>query len=175
MANLQEKAWQIRQDVATLIRKVGSGHTGDDMSVTDILTTLYYKHTNCSSENQNDPNRNRFVLGKDHCVKALHCILVDKSYSPKSGPDSCFGYLSKHTGHPSDRANGVEIGFGSLGYGLPYSIDMVLADKMGGVPYRVYTAVGSGGLAEGSVREGTMAAARYKLGNPTAIIDRNRL
>lgn len=175
MVNLQEKTWQIRQDVVTLIHKAGSGHIGGDMSVTDILVTLYYKHMNCSPENQNDPNRDRFILSKGHCVEALYCILADKGYFPKSDLDNYSGYLSKYIGHPSDKVNGVEIGSGSLGHGLSYSIGMALAGKMDGAPYRVYTVMGDGELAEGSVWEGAMAAAHYRLDNLTAFIDRNRL
>ena len=41
--------------------------------------------------------------------------------------------------------------------------------------YRVYTVMGDGELAEGSVWEGAMAAAHYKLDNLCAVVDRNRL
>ena len=41
--------------------------------------------------------------------------------------------------------------------------------------YRVFTLLGDGELAEGSVWEAAMAAAHYKLDNLTAIIDRNGL
>ena len=41
--------------------------------------------------------------------------------------------------------------------------------------YRVYTLMGDGELAEGSVWEGTMAAGHYKLDNLCAVIDRNHL
>lgn len=45
-------------------------------------------------------------------------------------------------------------------------------DKSG---YRVYTVMGDGELAEGSVWEGAMAASHYKLDNLCAVVDRNRL
>ncbi len=40
--------------------------------------------------------------------------------------------------------------------------------------YRVYTVMGDGELAEGSVWEGFMAG-HYKLDNLCAVVDRNRL
>ena len=46
---------------------------------------------------------------------------------------------------------------------------------MNGQSYRVYTVMGDGELAEGSVWEGTMAASHYKLDNLCAVVDRNRL
>ncbi len=64
---------------------------------------------------------------------------------------------------------------GSLGHGLPVSVGMALAGKMDGRSYRVYTVLGDGELAEGSVWEGVMAAHQYKLDNLCAVVDRNRL
>jgi transketolase len=175
MINLKEKSWQIREDVVTLVHNAGCGHIGGDMSVTDILVTLYYKHMNCTPENQNDPNRDRFILSKGHSVEALYCILADKGYFPKSDLDSYSGFKSKYIGHPSRKVNGIEMSSGSLGHGLPVSVGMALAGKMNKAPYRVYTVLGDGELAEGSVWEGVMAGAHYKLDNLTAFVDRNRL
>jgi transketolase len=42
-------------------------------------------------------------------------------------------------------------------------------------PYRVFTLLGDGDLAEGSNWEGALVAAHYKLDNLTAIIDHNTL
>ena len=64
---------------------------------------------------------------------------------------------------------------GSLGHGLPVSIGMALAGKMSGKSYRVYTVMGDGELAEGSVWEGAMSAGHYQLDNLCAVVDRNRL
>jgi transketolase len=52
---------------------------------------------------------------------------------------------------------------------------MALAGKMNSSSFRVYTVMGDGELAEGSVWEGAMAASHYKLDNLTAFVDRNRL
>lgn len=175
MQNLEEKARQIRMDVVTLIHNAGSGHIGGDLSVTDILVTLYYKHMNCSPQNQNDPNRDRFILSKGHSVEALYCILADKGYFPKSDLDHYCGFKSRFIGHPSSKIKGVEMSTGSLGHGLSVSVGMALAGKMDNAPYRVYTVLGDGELAEGSVWEGVMAGAHYKLDNLTVFVDRNRL
>jgi transketolase len=52
---------------------------------------------------------------------------------------------------------------------------MALAGKMDKRNYRVYTVMGDGELAEGSVWEAAMAAHQYKLDNLCAVVDRNRL
>ena len=64
---------------------------------------------------------------------------------------------------------------GSLGHGLPVCVGMALAGKMNHQDYRVYTVMGDGELAEGSVWEGAMAASHYRLDNLCAVVDRNRL
>ena len=63
----------------------------------------------------------------------------------------------------------------SLGHGLPVCVGMALAGKMNKKNYRVYTVMGDGELAEGSVWEAAMAGHQYKLDNLCAIVDRNRL
>jgi transketolase len=64
---------------------------------------------------------------------------------------------------------------GALGHGLPISIGMAIAGKRDAAPYRVFTLLGDGELAEGSNWEGALAAAHYRLDNLTAIIDHNTL
>ena len=64
---------------------------------------------------------------------------------------------------------------GSLGHGLPVCVGMALAGKRSGKRYRVYTVMGDGELAEGSVWEGAMAASHFGLDNLCAVVDRNGL
>lgn len=173
--DLKVKSFQIRKDIVELVYNAGCGHIGGDLSVTDILVTLYYKHLNCNPENTKDPNRDRFVLSKGHCVEALYCILADKGFFQKSELKDYSSYNSKFIGHPNNKINGVEMNSGSLGHGLSVSVGMALAGKMDNAPYRVYTVMGDGELAEGSVWEGAMSASHYKLDNLTAFVDRNGL
>lgn len=173
--NLKDKALTIREAIIKLIYGAKCGHIGGDLSVTDILVALYYKHMNVSPDNVNDDTRDRFVLSKGHCVEALYCILADKGFFPKEDLDSYSCYLSKYIGHPNNKVNGVEMNSGSLGHGLPVAVGMALAGKMDERYYRVYTVMGDGELAEGSVWEGAMAGAHYQLDNLTAFIDRNGL
>lgn len=176
MVNLEEKALQIREDVVTLIHQDGGGHIGGDMSVTDILVALYYSKMNCTPENRNDPERDRFILSKGHSVEALYCILADKGYFTKKELfDTYSKYLSKFIGHPNNKVPGIEMNSGSLGHGLSVSVGMALAARMDGASHRVYTVMGDGELAEGSVWEGAMTGGHFKLDNLTAFVDRNRL
>lgn len=172
---LTAKAYRLRRDVADMIYHGKGGHFGGDFSVMDILVTLYNLHMNISPENAGDPNRDRFILSKGHCVEALYAVLCDKGFFPKSELETFSRFGSKYIGHPNNKVNGIEMNSGSLGHGLSVGVGMALAGKLNGAPYRVYVVMGDGELAEGSVWEGVMAATHYKLDNLTAIIDRNGL
>ena len=174
--DLKRKACDVRSDVVELIYRAGCGHIGGDLSEVEALVALYYKHLNCSPENQKDPNRDRFVLSKGHSVETLYCILADKGYFDREELMTTFSaYQSRFIGHPNNKIPGIEVNSGSLGHGLSVAVGMAKAGKMDDAPYRVYVVIGDGELAEGSVWEGAMAGGHFKLDNLTALVDRNRL
>lgn len=176
MENLTAFSFDLRKKVVEMIREGGGGHIGGDMSVIDILITLYFKQMNISPENMDDPDRDRFVLSKGHSVEAYYAVLAAKGFFPMEEVIANFSkFGSKYIGHPNNKLPGIEMNSGSLGHGLPVCIGMALAGKMDKKDYRVYTVMGDGELAEGSVWEGAMAAGHYKLDNLCAVIDRNRL
>ncbi|MCC8022624.1 MAG: transketolase [Clostridiales bacterium] len=175
MEDLKRKANLIRQRIVNLVYDAGCGHIGGDLSVTDILVTLYYKHLNCSPETFQHPDHDRFILSKGHCVEALYCVLADQGYFPQADLHTYAKYRSNYIGHPNNKIPGIEMNSGSLGHGLSVAVGMALAGKMDEKSYRVYTVMGDGELAEGSVWEGAMAAGHYKLDNLIGVVDRNRL
>jgi len=176
LTDLERKACEIRMDVVSLVYKAGCGHIGGDMSEMEALVALYYKHMNCTPDNQESPDRDRFILSKGHSVESLYCILADKGYFDREELMSTYSaFRSRFIGHPNNKIPGIEMNSGSLGHGLPVAVGMALAGRMDERGYRVYTVLGDGELADGSVWEGAMAAAHYKLDNLCAIVDRNRL
>lgn len=176
MRDMQRKACDIRRDIVTLIHSAGCGHIGGDLSVIDTLVALYYKHMNISSANLSDTARDRFILSKGHSVEALYCVLADCGFFDKQELfDTYSRYQSRFIGHPNNKVPGVEMNSGSLGHGLSVAVGMALAGKRLNSSYRVYTIMGDGELAEGSVWEGVMAGGHFKLDNLTAFVDRNRL
>lgn len=176
MENLKAFSFDLRKKVVEMIKEGKGGHIGGDMSVIDVLITLYFKQMNISPENMDDPDRDRFVLSKGHSVEAYYAVLAAKGFFPMDEVIAEFSkFGSKYIGHPNNKLPGIEMNSGSLGHGLPVCIGMALAGKMDKRDYRVYTVMGDGELAEGSVWEGAMAAGHYKLDNLCAIIDRNRL
>ncbi|HIY01996.1 MAG TPA: transketolase [Candidatus Blautia faecipullorum] len=176
MENLKAKAYELRKDVIRMIVSGKGGHIGGDMSVMEILVSLYFHEMNVSPENFSDPNRDKFVMSKGHSVEALYAVLAAKGFFPIEQVIAEFSkFGSKFIGHPNNKLPGIEMNSGSLGHGLPVCVGMALAEKMNGRTARVYTVMGDGELAEGSVWEGAMAASHYKLDNLCAVVDRNRL
>ena len=176
MSKLGKLAYDLRSDVLDMIVAGKAGHIGGDMSVMEILVALYFGQMNISPENANDPKRDKFVLSKGHCVEAYYAVLAKKGFFCKEEMIQTFSkFGSRFIGHPNNHIPGIEMNSGSLGHGLSVCVGMALAGKMDKEDYRVYTVMGDGELAEGSVWEGVMAASHYKLDNLCAVIDRNGL
>jgi transketolase len=176
MENLTALAYDLRKDVINMICAGKAGHIGGDMSVMDTLVTLYFSQMNISPENMDDPDRDLFVMSKGHSVETLYAVLAKKGFFSIDEVIEKFSkFGSKFIGHPNNKLPGIEMNSGSLGHGLPVCVGMALAGKMNHKNYRVYTVMGDGELAEGSVWEGAMSASQYKLDNLCAVVDRNRL
>lgn len=174
--NWKAFSYDLRRDCVDIIMAGGGGHIGGDMSLMDTLITLYFRQMNISPENQNDPDRDRFVLSKGHSMEAYYAVLCAKGFLELEDVKKNFSQFgSRYIGHPNNKLPGIEMNSGSLGHGLPVCVGMALAGKMDRKDYRVYTVMGDGELAEGSVWEAAMSASQYGLDNLCAVVDRNRL
>lgn len=176
MKALKAKTFELRKDVLDMIRNAKAGHIGGDFSVMDTLAVLYLKQMNISVENMDNPDRDYFVMSKGHSVEAYYAVLAEKGFFGREEVINEFSkFGSKFIGHPNNKLPGIEMNSGSLGHGLPVCVGIALATKKDNRPSRVYTVMGDGELAEGSVWEGFMAGGHYKLDNLCAVIDRNKL
>ncbi|MDW7659582.1 MAG: transketolase [Bacillota bacterium] len=172
---LARKANQIRQDLLNMIYAAKTGHTGSSLSCADIMTVLFYDVLRLDPKRPDWPDRDRFILSKGHAVEGYYCILADLGFFPKEELKTFSRFGSRLIGHPNNKVPGVEMNTGALGHGLSISVGMAIAARKLQKDYRVYTLMGDGEQAEGSVWEAAMAAAHYKLDNLVAILDRNRL
>lgn len=172
---LRLKSIHYRRELLRHIAHAGAGHTGGSLSCVDILNVLYNRVLRASPESFADPRRDRYVQSKGHSVEALYVVLADRGFFPASQLATLCQYGSPFVGHPTRKIPGIEMNTGALGHGLPISVGMALAAKLDAAPYRVFTLLGDGELAEGSNWEAAMAAAHYQLDNLTAILDHNTL
>ena len=172
---LKRKAELLRRRLLTLIYQGGTGHTGGDLSVLNLLTVLYNHTLHVDPKNPKMAGRDRFVLSKGHCAEALYVVLCDKGFFGEEELEAYGKYGAHLGGHPDNTIPGVEINTGALGHGLSVGVGMALSAKMDQKDWKTYVVMGDGEQAEGSIYEAAMAANKYHLDNLVAFIDRNGL
>ena len=172
---LEAKAKEIRKAVIHLIHQAKGGHMGGALSATDIFVALYYHIMQVDVKNPKWEDRDRFILSKGHSVEPYWCILADLGFIEKDELKTFSQFGTRLIGHPNNKVAGVEMNTGALGHGLSVATGMALAGKRDAKSYMVYTLMGDGEQAEGSVWEAAMSAAHYQLDNLVAIVDRNGL
>jgi len=172
-SQLKQIAFGLRLDVLKMIKASKSGHIGGSMSCMDILTALYHEVIDTEKIIASHQDRDRFILSKGHCAEALYAVLAGKGFFSKAELMKFGSFDTLFAGHPSRKIPGVEASTGALGHGL--SIGAGMAAGLKNTSVNVYVLMGDGELAEGSVWEAAMSAAKYKLRNLAAIIDRNKL
>ena len=173
---LKKKAVELRRRTWQLIYNHQNGHTGSDLSCTDILVALYYEVMNQNAENIGEKNIDTYIQSKGHAVEIWYEILADKGYIERDDLEKRYStFNSPYIGHPTTEVKGMEFHTGSLGHGLGLGVGVALAAKMNQSSKHVYVLMGDGEQAEGSVWEAAMAAGNYNLDNLVAIIDHNDL
>lgn len=171
---------RIRRNVARARKLVirataaaGSGHPGGSFSMAEVMGCLFYKHLRHDPENPLWEERDRLVLSKGHAAPGLFSHLAISGFIDESEISTLRSLGSRLQGHPDLKCPGVEFCGGSLGTGLSYSIGIALALRLNGNNARVFTVIGDGESNEGQIWEATMAAAKFRLNNLVAILDRN--
>ena len=176
IAHLKEGARLIRRKDLSNVVNAGMGHIGGELSIIDVLATLYLHEANITADNLDDPDRDRVILSKGHAANALYTTFAAAGLIPVEQLDTFVQPGSMLNGHPArTKVRGVEANTGPLGHGLPIAVGDALAAKIDGSPRRVFVLTGDGELQEGSNWEALMFAAQQKLDNLCTVVDRNHL
>ncbi|HOM95219.1 MAG TPA: transketolase [Methanofastidiosum sp.] len=173
--DLKKRANTIRKDIIEMIYSAKSGHPGGSLSSADIVTALYFHIMN---HNPKDPfwaGRDRFILSKGHACPSLYAALAESGYFDVSELKNLRKPKCLLQGHPCTMTPGIEISTGSLGQGLSIATGIALGLRLDGSSSKVFALLGDGELQSGQIWEAMMTAPNFKLGNLTAIIDRNNL
>jgi transketolase len=173
--NLQCKSIAYRRTILSIIYSAKAGHTGGSLSCIDILNVLYNHVMDITPQNFSWVNRDHYIHSKGHSVEALYAVLADRGFFPAEALKTIENAGSDFIGHPTRQIPGIEQNTGALGHGLSVSVGMAIAAKKDARTNRIFTIMGDGELAEGSVWEASMSAAHYQLDNLVVIIDRNTL
>ena len=173
---LERAALQLRFDLLEMLGVGKVGHLGGSSSMAEIAACLYFHAMRYDPQNPKDPDRDRFLLSKGHCVLIQYAALAELGVVPRAELKKVKTLDGCLQGHPDmDRTPGIEAVTGSLGMGLSIGLGMALGFRLDRRPSRVYVVMGDGELSEGQIWEAAMAASRYKLDRLTAILDRNRI
>ena len=173
--SLKKTATNIRKGILRATCSAGSGHPGGSLSITDIMTYLYFKEMNIDPKEPKNPDRDRFVMSKGHCAPVLYSTLAERGFFPVedlekiSKSDSYLKVIHMRT------VPGVDMSTGSLAQGMSAAVGMALAGKIDNKDYRVFLGLGDGELEEGLNWEASMEAAHYKLDNMICFVDYNGL
>ena len=159
-----------------MLTEAKSGHPAGSLGMADIFTALYFNIMKHDPSNPSMEDRDRLVLSNGHICPVLYASLAEAGYFPKEGLMSLRKLGSPFQGHPHVGAvPGVENSSGPLGQGISLAVGMSLVGKKENKPWRVYALLGDGEINEGQVWEALMLAAKYKLDNLVAVIDRNNI
>jgi transketolase len=179
-------AQKFRIEVLKMVYAGQTGHIGGAFSAAEIVASLYFHHLRIDPERPDWAERDRFLFSKGHACAVLYSALAYRGYFPIDELSTFRRLDSRLQGHPDrQKCPGIEIPAGPLGHGIAVGAGMALALKAAGKPSslsspsaraalaRVYVLLGDGEMNAGVIWEGIMTAAKYRLGNLTAILDYN--
>ena len=173
---LELKANQIREDIIKMLLEAGSGHSAGPLGMADIFTAFYFHILKHDPKNPDLPDRDRLILSNGHICPVRYTAMAHAGYFPISELKTLRKLGTRLQGHPHRTAlPGIETTSGPLGSGLSQSCGLALAGKMDKASWRVYCLMSDGEQDEGNTWEAVMLAAKYKLDNLTAVMDRNNI
>ncbi len=185
--DLSCRAQTFRINVLRMVYNAQTGHIGGAFSVAEMLSALYFHHLRIDPARPDWLERDRLIFSKGHACAALYNALAYRGFFPVDELMTFRQLDSRLQGHP-DRLKlpGVEVCAGPLGHGVAVGVGMALAQRLNdpkpsaqSAPSgrasagRTYVILGDGEINAGVIWEGALAAAKYRLGNLTALLDYN--
>ncbi|XP_043282258.1 transketolase-like protein 2 isoform X2 [Venturia canescens] len=176
IAKLRDMAQKLRIDSIRATEASKSGHPTSCSSMAEVMSVLFFHTMRYKVSAPRDPSSDRFVLSKGHAAPILYAAWAEAGLFPTSELLNLRKFGNDLEGHPTPRLSFVDVGTGSLGQGLSVAAGMAYVGKnFDKASYRVYTLIGDGESAEGSIWEALHFASYYKLDNLCVIFDVNRL
>ncbi|MBK5256834.1 MAG: transketolase [Vicinamibacteria bacterium] len=169
---LAKIAQQMRRDSLMSTTEAGSGHPSTCLSCAEIMSVLFFDEMRFDPLDPKAYDVDVFVLSKGHAAPILWSALKHAGGISEDLKD-LRKFTSTLEGHPTPRNPWVRVATGSLGQGLGAACGMAWARKQDGHPGRVFTLMGDGEVAEGSVFEAAAFASHEGLTNLVAIVDVN--
>jgi transketolase len=182
IARLEDKAEKIRETIIEMLVTAKSGHTAGPLGMADIFAAFYFHILKHDPKHPDAEDRDRLLRSNGHIVPVLYSAMAHAGYFPVKECLTLRKFGTRLQGHPErTRLPGVEITSGPLGEGLSQGAGIAYAFLMdkkqpsSDSGRRIYVLMGDGEQNEGEVWEAVMWAAKNKLHNLTAVIDRNNI
>jgi transketolase len=176
LGRLAFQAESTRELFLNTVARYGRGHCGPCLSLTEILTTLYFAELRIDQADPRWPQRDRFILSKGHGALGLYCTMAKRGLIEEAELATFESLGSRLQGHvDSIHLPWVELTTGSLGQGLSVALGITIGAERRGLDVRAVCVLGDGETQEGNVWEAAMAAAKFRAGRLLAIVDWNRL
>lgn len=176
---LEVKANDIRQSIIEMLVEAKSGHSAGPLGMADIFTALYFHVLKHNPKKPQWESRDRLVLSNGHICPVLYATMAHAGYFPISELKTLRKFGSRLQGHPHrEWLPSLETSSGPLASGLSQAVGMALADKIdNGVASskKIYCLLSDGEHDSGQIWEAGLLAAKNKLHNLVAIIDRNNI
>ncbi|MDQ2832496.1 MAG: transketolase [Acidobacteriota bacterium] len=174
-SDLEAVARKLRSHAVRMVHRSKASHLGSCLSMTEIITCLYWHALKVDPQNKDLPTRDRFILSKGHGAAMLYSALAEKGFIGTDELDRYCEAGSRLTGHVTSGVPGVELSSGSLGHGLPVGCGIALAAKREDLGFRTFVLLSDGELDEGSNWEAFLFAPQHQLDNLVVIIDYNKI
>lgn len=173
---LETKAEEIRETILDMLVQAGSGHTAGPLGMSDLFAAFYFRILKHDPKNPDWEERDRLILSNGHTVPVRYAAMAHAGYFPVEECLTLRKFGSRLQGHPErDRLPGLETTSGPLGSGLSQAAGIALALKMDKKKNRTYVMMSDGEQQEGNTWEAVLFAAKYRLSNLTAVMDRNNI
>lgn len=170
---------------AEIINRANSGHPGIVLGAAPICHTLFTRHLNINSSDEEWFNRDRFVLSAGHGSILLYMLLHLSGYAITIEDLKNFRQKGSITpGHPEyGHTPGVEITTGPLGQGIASAVGFAIAEQYLAsrfnksdfdiINHYTYVLCGDGDLQEGVAMEAISLAGHLGLGKLILLYDSN--
>ncbi len=173
---LEITANKIRETLIETLLNAGSGHSAGPLGMADVFTAFYFHILNHDPKNPEWEGRDRLVLSNGHITPVRYVAMAYAGYFPIEELKTLRKINSRLQGHPHREAlPGLETTSGPLGSGLSQACGMALAARLDKKKHRIYCFMSDGEQDAGNTWEAAMFAAKYRLNNLTAFIDRNNI
>jgi len=173
---LEKTANKVRRSIIEMLVAAGSGHTAGPLGMADVFTAFYFHILNHDPKKPLLPDRDRLILSNGHICPVQYAAMAHAGYFPVKELLTLRKLGSRLQGHPHRGSlPGIEITSGPLGSGLGQAAGIAYGARMDGKKFRTYCFMSDGEQDCGATWESAMFAAKNRLSNLTAIIDRNKI